>query len=290
MEYEFTFVVDGVDVDDDAVISVLFDSLDAQLARVGGQLRLTIGAEGIDAVKAAEMVIAAVGDAVPRLRLLRLDRDLVSTSDIAERTRRTRQNVAQWISGERHQDPPFPKPETFVGRSRVWLWSEVNRWLRGIGLADPVRYPTREEMTLIDLLLVYPFGFSGPVLDFHVRLDEREEQRREVEKRLMADPRKILEMLRSLASWNAAHAVVACAVPADTIGKTMSCLSPSADIVIVTCAVGDEGDVWRMALTSVPDRDTVPLAAAGLHADSTVGDLMLAHSSGRLDRRSVVAV
>jgi len=96
----------------------------------------------------------------------RLDRDLVGVQEIAERTGRSRQNVSQWIAGDRKtQGDPFPLAEGTVGRSRAWLWSEVNQWLAAHGLDDGAAYPTRAEMAEIDVALAHSVSVT---LDFTV--------------------------------------------------------------------------------------------------------------------------
>ncbi|MFC8518670.1 helix-turn-helix transcriptional regulator [Streptomyces sp. NPDC057257] len=154
MDYDFTFVISGVDVDDQAAVDALLDTCDALLARAGGVDLLSITGSGGSAVEAALNAVSAARDAVPRLRVRRLDRDLVGVHEIAERTGRTRQNVSQWIAGERKaQGTPFPAAEGTVGRSQAWLWSEVNEWLTAHGLDDGAAYPTRDEMAEIDVAL-----------------------------------------------------------------------------------------------------------------------------------------
>ncbi|WP_335981081.1 helix-turn-helix transcriptional regulator [Streptomyces sp. CA2R106] len=154
MDYELTFVVSGVSVDDDDAVDAL-EELDAMLFRGGGVDLLTITGTGEDPVRAARYAAACAVNAVPRMRVLRLDRNLVGIPEIVERTGRTRQNVAQWVSGERQAGTqPFPQPEGTAGRSKVWLWSEVNTWLHNIGLADGRHYPSRDEMTKIDHALL----------------------------------------------------------------------------------------------------------------------------------------
>ncbi|MEU0952504.1 hypothetical protein ABZ353_09105 [Streptomyces niveus] len=161
MEYEFTFVVDGATVDDDSAASRLESELDAMLARAGGQNLLSVSYGGDNAVEAAMTVAHAVRDAVPGLRLLRLDRDLVGVQEIAERTERSRQNVHQWTLGARLADKgPFPQPEGTVGRGKAWLWTEVNAWLVQHSLDDGINYPTRREMTDIDFFLANSLSFS----------------------------------------------------------------------------------------------------------------------------------
>ncbi|MFD8784272.1 helix-turn-helix transcriptional regulator [Kitasatospora sp. NPDC059599] len=154
MEYEFTFIVAGVDVDDESATEALRDHVNAMLLRAGGLDLMTVLAEGENAVQAALDCVSTAKATVPQLRVLRLDRDLVGISEIADRTERSRQNVAQWISGERKSNgTPFPAAEGTAGRSNVWLWTEVNEWLRQYDLADEAQHPTRAEMTEIDFAL-----------------------------------------------------------------------------------------------------------------------------------------
>ncbi|MEV8334296.1 hypothetical protein [Streptomyces niveus] len=161
MEYEYTFVVAGATVDDDSVVSRLGTTLDAMLARAGGQNLLSVSYCGDNAVDAAVALTDAVRDAVPELRLLRLDRDLVGIQEIAERTERSRQNVRQWTLGERLADQdPFPATEGTVGKGKAWLWTEVNTWLAQYGLDDSLNHPTRREMTGIDFFLANGQSFN----------------------------------------------------------------------------------------------------------------------------------
>ncbi|MFI6465545.1 helix-turn-helix transcriptional regulator [Streptomyces sp. NPDC050528] len=154
MDYDFTFVVSGVDVDDQAAVDVLRDRCDALLARAGGVDLLSITSSADTAVEAALIAASAARAAVPQLRVCRLDRDLVGVHEIADRTGRSRQNVSQWIAGERKtQAGAFPAAEGTVGRSQAWLWSEVNSWLALHGLDDGAAYPTRAEMAEIDVAL-----------------------------------------------------------------------------------------------------------------------------------------
>jgi hypothetical protein len=69
-------------------------------------------------------VIKAVPAAVP----LRVDQDLVSVSDIARRTGRTRESVRLLVDGKRGPGG-FPVPLGVVGEgTRVWTWSVVLEW------------------------------------------------------------------------------------------------------------------------------------------------------------------
>lgn len=61
------------------------------------------------------------------IKIKRVDLDLVSLSQIAERLDVTREAVRLWATGERRQD--FPEPFTSAGQSLLWAWSEVFDWL-----------------------------------------------------------------------------------------------------------------------------------------------------------------
>lgn len=63
----------------------------------------------------------------PGIRIKRIDLDLVSLSQIAERLAVSREAVRLWASGHRRQG--FPGPITSAGQSLLWAWSEVFGWL-----------------------------------------------------------------------------------------------------------------------------------------------------------------
>jgi predicted DNA-binding transcriptional regulator AlpA len=158
MEYEFLFVVEGITLDDDHAVGVIVDTFDGLLSWHCGVHRLAVSVDGADAMDALLTLLRQLSDKVPALRVLRLDPDLVGVRDIAERTGRSRQNVQQWVSGDRNAGHPFPPPEGAAGRSLVWRWAEVNAWLAPLGLADQATRPTREESLRIDHALSHPQG------------------------------------------------------------------------------------------------------------------------------------
>jgi predicted DNA-binding transcriptional regulator AlpA len=153
-EYEFLFVVDGVSVDDDRAVTTITGTFDGLLSWNRGVHRLAVSSEGVDAMDAFERLFRRITPAVPGLRILWLDPDLVGIPDIAERTGHSRQNVQQWVSRERNADRPFPPPEGSAGRSLVWQWADVNEWLKPLSLDDQSARPTREESVLINAALV----------------------------------------------------------------------------------------------------------------------------------------
>ncbi|MBB6170526.1 hypothetical protein HNR23_000586 [Nocardiopsis mwathae] len=68
-EYEFTFVLQGISVDDYAV-QVPTDELDALISRFHGVFRMSVASHGPDAATAAANVFAHGRKHAPEVRLL----------------------------------------------------------------------------------------------------------------------------------------------------------------------------------------------------------------------------
>jgi predicted DNA-binding transcriptional regulator AlpA len=154
MDYEFLFVVHGVSMDDEEAVAILTNDFDGVLSWNRGRYRLAVASNGEDSCSAVIGLLSRLAPALPGLRVLRLDPDLVGISDIAQRIGHSRQNIQQWVNGERNGSRPFPPPEGAAGRSLVWRWAEVNEWLSPLGLSDGEIRPSREEAARIDVMLL----------------------------------------------------------------------------------------------------------------------------------------
>lgn len=65
-----------------------------------------------------------------------VDRDLVNSTDIAQRVDLTREAVRKWTTRD-----DFPQPQAVVGKDsmKIWAWTQVVEWLnsvRGIDMGD----------------------------------------------------------------------------------------------------------------------------------------------------------
>jgi hypothetical protein len=80
-----------------------------------------------------EALLSAVRDAqaIQSVRVARVEPDeLVTASEIAERTGRSREGVRLLVEGERGPGGfPSPVSGTATRRTRLWRWSEVSEWL-----------------------------------------------------------------------------------------------------------------------------------------------------------------
>ncbi len=128
--HHFTLIVDGPDVQSDAVIDALYEAGcdDALLGRTDGIQYVEFDREAAGVVEA---VLSAVADIerVAGVKVVRIaDAGLVSIADIAARTGRTREGVRLLVTGARGPGgfpPPVNDPRS---RYRLWRWSEVERW------------------------------------------------------------------------------------------------------------------------------------------------------------------
>lgn len=137
--HEFTLIVDGPDLQDETHIEALFAAGfdDATVGRVGSIQYVDFDREAETFADAVFSATEGIEAAVPEVRVVHLEPDdLVTMSEIAERTGRTRESVRLLIGGDRGPGG-FPAPAThFRSRQRMWRWQEVAVWFAA-GLGEP---------------------------------------------------------------------------------------------------------------------------------------------------------
>lgn len=128
--HEFTMIVEGPDLQDDGVINALYEAGcdDGLIGRTDSTQYLDFGREADTFEEAVFSAIADV-ESVAGVRVVRLaDIGLLSMSDIAARTGRTRESVRLLIAGKRGPGG-FPPPVTDPRRrNRMWWSDEVYFW------------------------------------------------------------------------------------------------------------------------------------------------------------------
>ena len=154
--FQFTLIVDGPDLQDAALIDLLFDAGcdDATIGRIDGVQFVDFDREA-DAIDDA--ILSAVDDLekVQGVHVIRIgDAGLASLADIAARLDRTRESVRLLVSGARGPGG-FPKPVTDPrSRYRLWRWSEVAHWFKEHrGQLPPIR--DDEAMALYNAALEF---------------------------------------------------------------------------------------------------------------------------------------
>lgn len=292
-QYEFTFVVEGVTVASDPDVGVVFDEFDGLLSVHHGRHLLVVGAEGRTAPDAAQRLTARLRGALPHIRLVRLDPDLVGVSDIAERVGRSRQNVLQWVKGERRPEPPFPEPEGTVGRSPAWRWGEVNAWLAAFGEGDGLRAPTREEALAVDIQLPgwqRTMDRGRPLVKMLVAQDERAGERTEVARALdgVFHDAQVQKTVAGLPRTEENRLVVVCAVLCDPLRTVLDEIAP--DDVAGLVAVRVENELKLIGVASQGLSGTRPIGELGLSTAATVGDLVLAMTASDLASSAPLAL
>ena len=146
--HEFTLIVEGADLQDEAVLDALFEAGcdDATVGRIGPTQYLDFDREAGSLADAVLEATDAIEGAIPGARVVHLAPDeLVSMSEIAERIDRTRESVRLLIKGERGPGG-FPAPAThFKSRNPLWAWTDVATWLATAGLRVTHRGPNVAE-------------------------------------------------------------------------------------------------------------------------------------------------
>ena len=128
--HHFTLIVDGPDLQDDALADAVFEAGcdDAAIGRVDGIQYIDFDREAVSLDRA---ILSAVADLerIDGVDVVRIaDAGLVSMADIAARIGRTREGVRLLITGARGPGgfpPPITDPRS---RYRLWRWSDVACW------------------------------------------------------------------------------------------------------------------------------------------------------------------
>lgn len=128
--YQFSLVITPTDLPPDEVAERLFSAGcdDATLSESEGVLLLDVDR---DANGPAAAVVSAIDDV--RAAGLDVERviadDLVTLSEIAERTGRTRESIRLLAAGQRGPGGFPPPAERLEDRNKLWRWSAVGKWL-----------------------------------------------------------------------------------------------------------------------------------------------------------------
>ncbi|GAB3717001.1 hypothetical protein GCM10027598_27310 [Amycolatopsis oliviviridis] len=149
-QYELIFSIDRLEEEHAFEIS---NTIDVMYSEHGRTSLLTVTSEGDTALTAATDVVAQLETQFGVI-IHRAYEDLVTKADIAGRAGATVQAVGQWVRGVRRKELPFPEPFNLVSGG-VWLWADVNEWLREAGKTydDEVLHPNHDDLELINAWL-----------------------------------------------------------------------------------------------------------------------------------------
>ncbi len=127
-EYELAVHVTGLDIEDESQLTQLFAAqITVAPFTSDGLLMLAVEMTAKTPESALRDFKLFLNKHSPKIRIKRIDLDLVSLSQIAHRLEVTREAVRLWAIGQRRQG--FPGPFTSAGQSLLWAWSEVFDWL-----------------------------------------------------------------------------------------------------------------------------------------------------------------
>lgn len=168
-DFEYTFIVEPISEELEDQLLDEFDCLPG--TDHSGRSYITIttpGANAVDAAKNMHMLLLARG-----IHVQRVEHDLVTRSEIADRLQKTRQAVGNWIRGTR-QAATKSFPETFNDTAGgVWLWGDVVSWVRQLEI-DPAPgfdFPTREDLDSINACIHSRYENQHLTTPFTFRID-----------------------------------------------------------------------------------------------------------------------
>lgn len=126
--FNVSLVIEGLELTDQN-LDRLFEILpEAVPASIGGVVTVTSPVDAADGESASLALADVIMASFPGATALRLDQDLVSISDIAERTERSRESIRLLVDAKRGPGG-FPMSIGTVGDGiRVWPWATVLDW------------------------------------------------------------------------------------------------------------------------------------------------------------------
>jgi len=147
MEIEVTLQVSGIELGDERTTETLGRYFPELLWQGDNQdLTVTFTVSVVDAAAEVLEKVRALTATFPAFKVSRVDRDLVSTTEISTRVGVSREAARKW-----GMEPDFPTPYAHIGNTKAWLWCEVLAWLqvsRGIDMDEQV--PSEALMVQID--------------------------------------------------------------------------------------------------------------------------------------------
>lgn len=149
MIVEVPLLAEGITIEDaefDQVVSENFPNV--LVAGSGRRVIITIFVDDSSTVDSVVEFARKMSSLLPRLKLVRVDRDLVGVTEIAHRVGVTREGARKWTQAENF---PLAYARLTSNSSEVWAWGEVSDWLkehRSIEMDEDL--PSAAEMTQID--------------------------------------------------------------------------------------------------------------------------------------------
>jgi hypothetical protein len=154
--YTFTLILADVPGLTDAVCDALFEAGcdDALVGMRDGVVFLDYSREAGSFREAVFSAIADVEGAGIEAHVARVEPDeLVTMSEIARRTGRSRENVRQLISGVRGPGGFPPPVANLTRKSPIWRWTEAAQWFRekaGVEAAASTEEAATKSSTCLD--------------------------------------------------------------------------------------------------------------------------------------------
>lgn len=139
----------NLDIDNEEVEDVLMETLGAFLVTGSEKVcTLSIFVEHGEVIEQAVGLVRELQERLPEATFLNVDRDLVGSSQIAQRIGVSREAVRKWTHS---QEFPTSQANLDGQGMQLWAWTQIVDWVaqyKGLDLEEAL--PTLDEMTAID--------------------------------------------------------------------------------------------------------------------------------------------
>lgn len=150
--YEFSWVVEGLDLADNTLMEQLYRLYDGVVAHsTAGLVTVTLLVDAPTAEDALMTSLDTFRRHLPEVTVLRMDHDLVDIDEIAYRIGRHSFQVRDLLTNPDTTVTP-PTPETVLATGQpLWRWSEIVEWLQDLDAdSDDTNFSDLHATTPID--------------------------------------------------------------------------------------------------------------------------------------------
>ena len=133
--FAFSATVSGLTNEPEQLTRLFSEALTVVPSEIDGVFSMDVHVDASSSEDAIHRFDCHLQTATPEITVVRLDEDLISTTEIAERAGAHRETARLWTTGKRREG--FPAHRTILmGGVKLWAWADVHQWLEQIGKVD----------------------------------------------------------------------------------------------------------------------------------------------------------
>jgi hypothetical protein len=134
--FAFSVTVSGLTNEPEQLTRLFTEAFTIVPSEIDGVFSMSVFISASSSEDAVHRFDCHMQEVTPEISIVRLDEDLVSTTEIAERVDASRETVRLWATGRRRQGFPAHRI-VLTGGVKLWAWADVYEWLAKLAKISP---------------------------------------------------------------------------------------------------------------------------------------------------------